>query len=72
MDNISCMKECEDFNQVYMVSFYLCNVLQPSTQSDEHKEHRRSVEKGDGALAGSLSHGDNEDHAGVDVGNRGG
>lgn len=52
--------------------FYLCNVLQPSTQSDEHKEHGWSVEEGDGALAGSLSHGYDEDHAGVDVGNRGG
>ncbi len=52
--------------------FYFCNVLQPSTQSDEHKEHRWSVEKGDGALAGLLSHGYDEDHTGVDVGDRGG
>lgn len=55
-----------------VVVFYLCNVLQPSAQSDEHKEHRRSVEKGDGALAGSLGHGYNEDHARVDVGDGGG
>lgn len=52
--------------------FYLCDVLQPSSQRDEHKEHRWSVEECDGALAGSLSHGDNKDHAGVDVGDRGG
>lgn len=53
------------------VCFHLCNVLQPATQSDEDKEHGRSVEEGDGALAGPLSHGHHEDHAGVDVGDGG-
>lgn len=53
-------------------SFYFCDVLQPSAQRDEHKQHGRSVEKGDGALAGSLGHGYDQDHAGVDVGNGGG
>lgn len=70
--NDSCIKTCEEFKTSTRGFLYLCNMLQPSTQSNEHKEHRWSVEKGDGALAGSLSHRYNEDHTGVDVGNRGG
>lgn len=51
---------------------HLGDVLQPSAQCDEHEEHGRSVEKGDGALAGALGHGDDQDHTGVDVGDGGG
>lgn len=58
--------------QALLLFFYLCYVLQPSSESDEHKEHRRSVEERDGALDGSLCHGDNKDNAGVDVGDGGG
>jgi len=54
--------------ELFVLFCYLGDVLQPSSQSNEHKEHRRSVEKRDGALAGPLCHGDDEDHAGVNVG----
>lgn len=72
--NDDCIKACEDLKSLFHLGIfcYLCNVLQPSTQSDEHEEHRWSVEEGDGALAGSLCHGYDEDHTGVDVGDRGG
>lgn len=52
-------------------SKYLCDMFQPTAQSNKHKEHGWSVKKGDGTLAGSLSYGYNEDHTGVYVGNRG-
>lgn len=51
---------------------HLCHVLQPSTQSDEHEQHGRSVEEGDRALGGPLGHGYHQHHTGVDVGDGGG
>lgn len=57
---------------LFLFLFYLCDVFQPSSQSDEHKEHGWSVEKGHRALAGLLRHGHDEDNAGIDVGNGGG
>lgn len=47
-------------------------MLQPSSQSDKHKEHRRGVEKGNRALDGTLGHGNDKYHTGVDVGYGGG
>lgn len=51
---------------------YLRNVFQPSAQSNEHKKHRWRFKKCNWTLVSSLYHGNDEDHAGVDVGDGGG
>lgn len=47
-------------------------MLQPASKGNEHKQHWRCVEKSDWTLYGRLTHGYNQNHAGVNVGNSGG
>lgn len=54
-----------------LLGFYLCDMFQPPSQRNKDKEHWGSVKKCNRALAGSFHHGDDEDQAGVDVGDGG-